>query len=68
MEILPSYIGIKGYTDWAESICGMERKVKDDFMPTVVRKRDYDTKITVCLLGMRVPLTRKMNTTDISAT
>ena len=43
VETLPSYIGIKGYTDWAESIRGMERKDKDDFMPIVVRKRDYGT-------------------------
>ena len=43
MEIFPGYIGIKGYADWAESFLGMERKYKDDFMPTVVCRRDYGT-------------------------
>ena len=26
VEILPSFIGIIHYVDWAESFCGMERK------------------------------------------
>ena len=43
VEILPGYIGIKGYADWAESSCGMERKDEDNFMPTIVCRRDYGT-------------------------
>ena len=43
VKILPSYVGIKGYANWAESIRGIKRKDKDNFTPTTVRKKDYGT-------------------------
>ena len=43
VKILLSYIGVKGYTSWAESIRGMERKDEDDSMPTTARWNDYGT-------------------------
>ena len=43
VEILPSFISINHYADWAESFRGMERKNKADFMQTAVHKRDYGT-------------------------
>ena len=46
VEYLPSYIGNKGYAEWAESICLMERKIQDDFILAIVNRRAYGTVIT----------------------
>ena len=43
VKILSSCIGVKEYADWAESICGTERKDKEDFMPNIVHRRDSGT-------------------------
>ena len=43
LGIIPSYIGIKGYADWVESFCIMEKKDGDDYMSTAVHKGDYGT-------------------------
>ena len=53
VEILPSFIGINHYTDWAESFHSMERKIEVDFMPTVVREIDYGTTDAACVFHWR---------------
>ena len=43
VKAIPSYIGIKHYTEWAERFHSMTRKTEADFMTTKPRKQDYGT-------------------------
>ena len=40
---LPSFIGDKGFPNWAKSFCVMRRKTRDDFMSADVGRTTYGT-------------------------
>ena len=62
---LPSFIGDKGFPNWAESFRVRQRKTRDDFMPANVGRSSYGAMAAGVLYGMEMHLIRKTTTTEL---